>query len=327
MSISFSSLRAQHGNPARRRGLLDCFALLAMTMGILLALPAMAAPLKIVASFSILGDLASQIAGDRAQVETLVGPDSDSHVYQPTPNDAKKLAHADLVIVNGLGFEGWIKRLVETANYKGTVLTVTEGLPKTLTMPEDEGHGHHHGHHDDKQAEIDPHAWQNLANGRFYVANIAKALSAADPDGAAIYQANAAKLDQELAALDGWVRAQIAMVPVEKRRVITAHDAFGYFADAYGVEFIAPVGINTEDEPSAKELKALIKQIKTGKTRALFIENMSNPAIIKQLAEETGAIVGPRLYADALSEKTGPANNYQAMFRHNVGALVAGMGQ
>lgn len=289
---------------------------------------AFAAPLKIVTSFSILGDLTRQIGGDHVLVTDLVGPDSDAHVFQPSPKDVRIVAEADLVIINGLGFEGWIERLIRNAQYQRALVTASDGLAKPIVGAEhhhEKEHGHHEDAHESAQPESDPHAWQDLTNGRLYVQNIARALKAADPVQAKLYQANADRLDRELTELDHWVRQQIETVPAAKRRVITAHDAFGYFAAAYGVDFEAPVGLNSEDEPGAKELKQLIAQIRAEKIRALFLENMSNPATINQLAAETGAVVGPSLYADALSAKDGPAATYQAMFRHNVTALVAGM--
>ena len=287
---------------------------------------AQAAPLKVVASFTIVGDLAKQVGGDDVEVKTLVGADSDAHVFQPTPNDAKALKEADVIIINGLGFEGWINRLIESSGTKAAVIVASKGIEKTLKLEEEDkqaGHKHNHHHH----SVNDPHAWQNLQNGRQYVKNITAGLIAADAENAADYTKRAAALDSELAALDAWTKAQIETVPAEKRSVITTHEAFGYFADAYKVTFLAPTGLNTEDEPSAKELKALVKQIKSGKTRALFIENMSNANVIKQLATESGAVVGAKLYADALSAENGAAPTYQAMFRYNVAALVDGMKQ
>jgi len=289
---------------------------------------ALAAPLKIITSFSILGDLTRQIGGDHVLVTDLVGPDSDAHVFQPSPKDVRLVAEADLVIINGLGFEGWIERLIRNAQYQRALVTASDGLTKPIVLMENDhehGHNHHEDAHESAQPESDPHAWQDLTNGRLYVQNIARALKAADPAQAQLYQANADRLDRELTELDHWVRQQIETVPAAKRRVITAHDAFGYFAAAYGVNFEAPVGLDSEDEPGAKELKQLIAQIRAEKIRALFLENMSNPATINQLATETGAVVGPSLYADALSAKDGTAATYQAMFRHNVAALVAGM--
>jgi zinc/manganese transport system substrate-binding protein len=284
-----------------------------------------AAPLKVVASFTVLGDLAQQVGDDDVTVTTLVGADGDTHVFQPTPNDAKALKEADVIIINGLGFEGWMSRLIESSGTKAPVVTASQGIAKTLTMAEKEEEGHHDHHH--HHGSTDPHAWQSLTNGRVYVKNIAAALQKADPANSQDYTDRAAKLDAELAALDAWVKKEIATVPEAKRRVITTHDAFGYFADAYQVTFLAPTGFSTEDEPSAKEMKQLIQQIKSGKTRALFFENMSNPNVIKQLATEAGAVVGPALYADALSGAAGNAPTYQAMFKYNVTALVKAMQQ
>jgi zinc/manganese transport system substrate-binding protein len=284
-----------------------------------------AAPLKVVASFTILGDLAKQVGGDDVTVTTLVGPNGDAHVFQPTPSDAKALKDADMIIINGLGFEGWMGRLIKASDTQAPVITASQGIAKTLTMAEKEEEGHHDHHH--HHGSTDPHAWQSLTNGRVYVKNIAAALQKADPANSKDYAERASKLDAELAALDTWVEKEIASVPAEKRRVITTHDAFGYFADAYQVTFLAPTGFSTDDEPSAKEMKNLIQQIQSGKTRALFLESMGNPNIIKQLAAETGAVVGPALYTDALSTENGPAATYQKMMQYNVTALVKAMQQ
>lgn len=294
--------------------------MLAVIMG---ANAAQAVPLKVVASFSILGDLAKQVGGEDVTVTTLVGPNGDAHVFQPTPRDAKALKDADVIIVNGLGFEGWMDRLMASSGTKAPIVVASQGV-RTLTLKDPEG-DHHHDHDHHHHGSIDPHAWQNLANGRMYAQTIAAALQKADPANAKTYGDRAAALDADLAALDAWVKKDIATVPIAKRRVITTHDAFGYFADAYTVTFLAPTGFSTDDEPSAKEMKHLIEQIKSGKTRALFLESLGNPNIIKQLAAETGAVVGPALYTDALSPETGPAPTYQAMMRYNVMALVKAM--
>jgi zinc/manganese transport system substrate-binding protein len=297
-----------------------------LSLGLIVgAASADAAPLKVVASFTVLGDLAQQVGDDDVTVTTLVGADGDTHVFQPTPNDAKALKEADVIIINGLGFEGWMSRLIESSGTKAPVVTASQGIAKTLTMAEKEEEGHHDHHH--HHGSNDPHAWQSLTNGRVYVKNIAAALQKADPANSQDYTDRAAKLDAELAALDAWVKKEIATVPEAKRRVITTHDAFGYFADAYQVTFLAPTGFSTDDEPSAKEMKQLIQQIKSGKTRALFFENMSNPNVIQQLATEAGAVVGPALYADALSPADGPAPTYQKMFQYNVTEMVKGMNQ
>jgi zinc/manganese transport system substrate-binding protein len=294
-----------------------------LTLG---AASADAAPLKVVASFTVLGDLARQVGGDDVTVTTLVGADGDAHVFQPTPNDAKALKEADVIIINGLGFEGWMSRLIESSGTKAPVVTASQGIAKTLSMAEEEEEGHN-GHHHHHHGSTDPHAWQSLTNGRVYVKNIAAALQKADPANSKDYTDRSAKLDAELAALDAWVKKEIATVPEAKRRVITTHDAFGYFADAYQVMFLAPTGFSTDDEPSAKEMKQLVQQIKSGKTRALFFETMSNPNVIQQLATEAGAVVGPALYADALSGDAGNAPTYQAMFQYNVTEMVKGMNQ
>jgi zinc/manganese transport system substrate-binding protein len=299
---------------------------LLLSLGLIVgAASADAAQLKVVASFTVLGDLTQQIGGDDVSVTTLVRADGDTHVYQPTPNDAKALKEADVIIINGLGFEGWMSRLIESSGTKAPVITASQGIAKTLTMAEKEEEGHHDHHH--HHGSTDPHAWQSLTNGRVYVKNIAAALQKADPANSKDYAERASKLDAELAALDTWVEKEIASVPAEKRRVITTHDAFGYFADAYQVTFLAPTGFSTDDEPSAKEMKNLIQQIQSGKTRALFLESMGNPNIIKQLAAETGAVVGPALYTDALSTENGPAATYQKMMQYNVRALVKAMQQ
>jgi zinc/manganese transport system substrate-binding protein len=296
----------------------------------LAATTANAKPLRVVASFTILADLTKQIGGEHVAVTSLLGVDSDAHVFQPTPNDAKSLKEADIIIINGLGFEGWMSRLIQSADAKAPVVIASADIPKVLKMEEHEEEHHHAGHHHEEDADgaiSDPHAWQSITNGRVYARNIAAALQKADPKQSDYYAKRAAALDASLAALDVWVKNEIATIPVEKRSVITTHDAFGYFADAYQVKFLAPTGFSTEDEPSAKELKHLVKQINSGKTRALFFENMSNPNVIKQLAKETGAVVGSSLYADALSSQDGNAATYQAMFKYNVTALVKAMQQ
>lgn len=284
----------------------------------LVSMPAQAAPLQVVASISILGDLVKQVGGEYVDVKTLVGPDGDAHVFQPTPTDAKTIANASIVFMNGLGLEGWMERLIASANFKGKLVTLSDGITKTLTMTEDED-----GH--EAKPITDPHAWQSLSNGRLYVQNIAKALSAADAAHAASYKAKADELDKELSKLDAWVKSEVASVPAAKRKVISSHDAFGYFANAYGVTFMAPVGISTEAEPSAKGMKKLIEQIKQEGVKAIFFENMASAKLVNQLAAEAGVKVGPALYADALSPANGPAASYQAMFKYNVTHLVDAM--
>jgi zinc/manganese transport system substrate-binding protein len=271
--------------------------------------PAWAAPgqaegrMKVVATFSILGDLVREVGGDRVDVTTLVGPDSDAHIYQPKPTDARALAGAEVLVSNGLGFEGWIDRLAEAAGFKGRRVVASTGAP----------------------ADSDPHCWQDVACARRYVANIADGLAAADPANAALYRARASAYDQRLATLDAWIRREIANVPEAQRQAITGHTSFRYFARAYDVRFSAPTGYSTDAEPTARDVANLIRQVREQKIKALFIENMTNPALVAEIARDSGASVGPRLYSDALSKPDGPAPTYEAMMRHNVTALVAGM--
>lgn len=274
--------------------------------------------LPVTASFSILGDLVRVVGGDRVAVTTLVGANEDAHVFEAKPSDAKTLLASKLVVLNGLGFEPWAGKLLKSSGYKGESVTAAKGV-KTRHMEEEKGHaGHAH-------EETDPHAWQNPNNVVLYVRNIAAGLGKVDAAGAATYQANAEAYVKELQALDAWAKAQIATIPADKRKVITSHDAFGYFAAQYGVKFLAPQGVNTETEPSAKQVAQLIQQIKREKIRAVFVENMSNPKLIAQLSKDAGATLGASLYADALSTADQPGATYLQMMRHNVTQLVAGM--
>ena len=272
--------------------------------------------LKAVASFSILGDMVKQVGGDRVEVTTLVGPNGDAHVFSPTPADAKMLAGAQVFFVNGLGFEGWMERLEKASGFKGELVVASKGV-KPLTMVEEEGGG--------SEVVTDPHAWQSLANGKIYVANIRDGLIKADPAGKATYEANAAKY---LAAIDEEekaVKEAIASLPPARRRIITSHDAFGYFADAYGLEIIAPEGVSTESEASAQDVAKIIRQIRAEHIPAVFVENVTDRRLLDQIARETGAKIGGELYSDALSPPDGPAPTYLDMFRHNIGALTAAL--
>lgn len=297
--------------------------------------------LKAVASFSILGDMVRQVGGDRIEVVTLVPPDSDAHVFDPTPADAKMLAAAEIFFVNGLGFEGWMERLEKASGFKGKVVVASTGV-KPLTMSEEEGHHHgeeakdeddheHEDHakgedHDDEAEDVtDPHAWQDLANGKLYIANIRDGLIAADSEGKTVYEANAAKYLDAIAKEDEAVRAALAVLPEARRKIITSHDAFGYFGAAYGLEIIAPEGVSTESEASAQDVARIIRQIKEEKIPAVFLENVTDHRLLDQIARETGAKIGGTLYSDALSGPEGPAPTYLDMFRHNVGTLTAAL--
>lgn len=272
--------------------------------------------LRVVATFSILGDLVREVAGDRVELAVLVGADIDAHTYQPRPADAKAIALAQALVSNGLGFEGWIDRLAKAAPFKGRAIVASAGVA-TLNAAPTPGHNHAHG--------PDSHCWQDVSRARQYVANIVAGLAAADAANAGYYRERGQFYDQRLVDLDRWVKAEIARVPAGQRRAITSHEAFGYFASAYGVQFNAPRGFTTESEPSAKDVAALIRQVREQKIKALFVENMSNPGLVNQIAKESGAVIGPRLYSDALSRPDGPAPTYEAMMRYNTTALVAGM--
>lgn len=294
--------------------------------------PARAAdPLPVVASFSILGDMVQQVGGARVSVTTLVGPDADAHVFQPTPADARALVAARAMFVNGLGFEGWMDRLVAAAGFRGPVIVASVDVKPLVVAGEDEEEGHDHGHehahvhghdHGHDHGDVDPHAWQSLVNGALYVETIARSLIAADPDGTADYRANADRYLAAIRALDRDTRAAIAALPADRRLVVTSHDAFNYFAAEYGIRFVAPEGVSTESEASARDVARLIEQIRAEHIPAVFIENITDPRLIEQIRRETGAVIGGTLYSDALSPAGGPAATYLDMFRHNVATLT-----
>lgn len=280
------------------------------------AAPAAAKP-KVVATFSILGDLVAQVAGDRVELVTLVGPNGDAHVFEPGPKESAALAEADLLVANGLGFEPWLERLSEAAGFKGALVTASDGVAPLAAAHEEGEAGDDHDH-----GAFDPHAFQDLANGQVYVANIAKALAQADPAHAAGFEANAWRLAAEMATLDAEMKAEFAAIPQERRRVLTSHDAFRYFARAYGVDFVAIHGVSTEAESTAKDLAEIVRQARAGNITAIFLENMSDPRLIETVAGETDLTIGGELYADALSDKDGPAPDYLSLFRYNARQLL-----
>lgn len=301
---------------------------LALSALLLAISPVAAAEIRLVASFSILGDMAQVVGGDRVEVTTIVGPDADAHVYEPKPSDAAAMSAADLVVLNGLGFEGWMDRLVEASGYQGPTVVASQGAA-IHEMHEDDHdeHGddhdaHEDGHHHEGE---DPHAWQDLANGIRYVDNIRQGLCDVDAEGCAVYTTNAATYVSQLTELDARIRADIAAIPEARRKVITSHDAFGYFGVAYGITFLAPEGISTDAEPSAAAIARLISQIRSEGVTALFVENMSDARLLAQIASETGIEPGGTLYADALSSLAGPAPTYLDMFSHNAALLIAAM--
>jgi zinc/manganese transport system substrate-binding protein len=286
--------------------------LAALAVILTLAAPASAKTLEAMASFTILADMVHQVGGERVHVASLVGPNGDPHAYEPTPDDARRLKAADLVVVSGLGLEGWMDRLITASGYRGKIVVATTGI-HTQSMQKD------------GKRITDPHAWNSALNGIVYVKNIVQALCAVDPDGAAIYRANGERYIRELQDLDLYTRQQIASVPPAQRKVLTSHDALSYFGAAYGVTFLAPLGISTESEASAQGVAKLIRQIKAEHVQAYFFENSNDPRLVRQIANATGAEPGGSLYVEALSPPGGPAPTYAALFRYNVDALVAAM--
>lgn len=343
--------------------LLGGFILLAAT-----AAPAHAERIAVVATFSVLGDMVKQIGGDEVAVTTLVGPDGDAHVFQPSPADAGAVAKARLLIMNGLGFEGWMERLLEATRFKGVVVTATEGIEPLRSDEEDDhgsdshkdqdGHGKesekhehdrdghdkehkdrehsesdksaehsqeeghakadHHGHH---HGADDPHAWHDPTHAQIYARNIARGLSAVDPANSAYYDARLASYVKEIAALDAEIEATLSRLPAKQRTVITSHDALQYFGHAYGLTFLAPQGLSTESEASAEDVARLIRQIRAQAITAVFVQNLGDPRLVKQIAAETGATIGGTLHTDALSPADGPAATYLQMLRSNARVL------
>lgn len=285
-------------------------------------LSAAAEPLKVVASFSIIEDFARNVGGDRIDLKSLVGPDGDAHVYEPRPADAAAMAAADIVLVNGMQLEGFVKRLAEASGTKAPVIELTKGIRtlKNEDEHDDEGsHAHGDGHH--HHGEFDPHAWQSVANAQVYVKNIADAFCDADKEGCEAYKSNAASYLEKLAALDKDIKAAVAAIPQDKRTIITSHDAFRYFEHEYGLTFLAPEGVSTEAEASAADVASLIRQIKEDKASAIFVENITNQRLIEQIASETGIRIGGTLYSDALSGSAGPAPTYIDMMRNNINVI------
>jgi zinc/manganese transport system substrate-binding protein len=294
-----------------RRSLTSALAIGAF-VAVLAAVPASAQDkprdkLRVVASFSILGDVVKNIGGERIDVSALVGPNGDTHTFEPSPADAQRLAAADVVVVNGLGFEGWLDRLIAASGTKAPIVVASKGV---APLKRDNG-------------RLDPHAWQSVANVMTYVANIRDGLIASDPANKAVYESNAASYLMKLTALDREIRDAVARIPPDRRRVITSHRAFGYFEEAYGVTFDAPLGISDDAEPSAKDIAAIIEQIRKQGSAGVFLDNVADPTLVKRIADETGGQIGGVLYSDALTKLAGPAPTYIDLMRHNVETLAA----
>ncbi len=329
--------------PARRRALL---ALAGACLTAVLGTAQAAEPLKVVASFSILGDIVREVGGADISLTTLVGPDGDAHGYEPTPGDARKLAEARVLVVNGLDFETWLPKLTKASGFAGQTVTASQGVAPRKFAGHGDGDGHDHDHdhdhkhdhkhdhdHDDDQkhdhhhhhGDADPHAWQSLANGVIYARNVANGLAAADPAHAQAYRQRADTYIAKLQALDASVRKSFDAIGADRRKVVTSHDAFGYFGDAYGVTFIPAMGVSTDAEPSAREVAAIIEQVRRDKVPAVFVENISSPKLVQQIARETGAKVGGTLYSDALSKPGQPGATYLEMFEWNARQLAAAL--
>lgn len=272
----------------------------------------MAKTVDVVASFTVLADIVKQVGGDHVKVKSLVEPDGDPHTFEPTPQDSQALAKADLVFVSGLGLEGWMDRLVSASGYRGQPVVVSTGI--TTRSMEEEG-----------KTITDPHAWNSMQNGVIYATNVMNALVKADPEDAPQIRQRGENYIQQLQALDRWAKAAFDRVPAERRKVLTSHDAFGYFGQRYGITFLAPVGFSTEAEASASEVGSLITQLKQQHIQRYFIENQTDPRLVKQIASATGAQPGGELYPEALSPAAGPAPTYEAAFRHNVKAMLKSM--
>ena len=296
--------------------------LLALTLSVSFAVPAWAAePLPVLTSFSILADITQQVGGERVTVRRLVGPNQDAHVYQPSPQDVKKLLASRVFVVNGLGFEGWIQRLTQSSQYRGQTVVASEKI-KPLAVKT--SHGHDHGHRHDHGKGVDPHAWHNPQHVIQYGHTIAQALAKADPAGASYYQQRAQQFEQQLRQLDQSIEQQFATIPVAQRKVITSHDAFSYLGQRYQIRFIAPQGMSTESEASAASVAKLVKQIRQEKVKALFVENMADQRLLQQISQETNVKVGGKLYSDALSAGA-PAGSYIELMQYNAKNLASAL--
>jgi len=302
------------------------------TAALLAGPQAHAQELQVVSTVSIISDFARNVGGERIKLTTLVPPNGDTHSYEPKPTDAVAMGQADVVLANGLHLEGFLDRLVQASGAKAPVIALTQGVELLRNTEEDHEHADHdHDDHDHDHAdehahhhhhgEYDPHAWQSVANAQVYVNNIAQAFCAADAGGCPSYQANAKSYDEKLQALDAELKAMVTQIPASQRTIITSHDAFGYLGHEYGLQFLAPQGVSTGSDASAAGVASLIQQIKDQQASAIFIENISNPRLVQQIAQETGMKIGGELYSDALSTADGPASTYIDMMRHNVSTI------
>lgn len=300
---------------------------LIIALGALLLAPrVMAEKLNVIASFSLIGDFAQQVGGDRIALRTLVGANGDAHIYEPKPTDAIAMAKADVVLVNGLQFEGFMTRLIKASETKALVIETTTGA----NILRDPAGGHYHyysGKAVFHEAPFDPHAWQSVANAKVYVENIANAFCKADQAGCQIYQANAQAYQTQLSQLETEIQQKIATIPAHQRTFVIGHNALRYFEQAYGLHFLSPKSVSTESEASAADVAGTVREIRSQRAVAVFAENIANPRLVEQIAAAAGLKVAGVLYSDALSAADGPAASYLAMMRHNLNTLIAAIPQ
>ncbi|TEA73660.1 metal ABC transporter substrate-binding protein [Pollutimonas harenae] len=295
-----------------------------------------AKPVKVVATFSILGDMVKEIGGEYVELTTIVGPNSDAHTFEPTPADVKALADAQVLVLNGLDFEAWLPRLIQSAGFQGQQLLASQGVSVLHLNPAEQAHDDHGKHaeapkeadaaddHDHPQhtSDVDPHAWQSLQNGIIYAQNIREGLIKAAPAHRAYFKGRASVFIEQMKKLDAEIKLAFSEIPKNKRKVISSHDAFGYFAQAYGVHFVPLAGLSSQAEPSAKEMAAVIDTIKQEGISGVFAENMTSSRLASQIARETGAVVGGTLYSDALDVPGQPAASYLGLITWNAGQLI-----
>lgn len=284
------------------------------------------AQMPVVATFPILADMVSEIGGEHVQLTSIIGLGADAHAFEPTPEHARALAGAQVLVMNGLGFEAWLPRLLASSGFKGKEIVASQGVkPRRLSVDGHAGHGASRSGpqgHDHHEGGVDPHAWQSLVNGKIYARNIAEGLAKADPDNAAIYFARASRYIEEMTKLDTELHQALGQIPADKRKVVVLHDALGYFGDEYKITFIPIMGISSQAEASARNMAEVVDQIREEGVAAVFLESGGNPKLVEQIARETDIAVGGTLYVDTLSASDQPAGTYLGMIKWNAGQLI-----
>lgn len=292
--------------------------LLCLTIALLPFTHAFARPVSVVAANTILADLVSEVGGDAVEVVCLARSGADLHDFEPQASDVRKLADADIVVLNGLGLEPWIGKLVQNSGFRGPVVEACEGID-VITAAHD-AHAHAAGHPHDHAA--DPHAWHEPASVRIYVRNIRTALSAAAPESAKVFAAGEARFLGELERIDAWAREEFAAIPPQNRRIVTSHDALAYLGRAYGIEVVSVTGISADAEPSAKRVAEVIGLIRASGVRAIFFDPADNRAIMRSIAAETGVRLGGGLYTDGLGAPGSGADTYLGMLEQNLRRIL-----